>query len=127
MMFILIYSVSFVKFSIGTLLGILPFVLVYVYIGSISRNLTEALSGGDDGESSLLKELGWMALIVGASALILVVVTWIARRELKKALKELDDEELEEEEEHDEDIVNTDDVFLAKGADVEIEINNYFT
>lgn len=85
-------GVPFLRFSWGTFLGILPFVVVYVYLGSVSQSLTSALA---DENTSWGKQLLWMVLIVLFSMVILAVVTWIARRELNRAMAELEGEDEE--------------------------------
>jgi len=81
-------GVPVVRFFVGTTLGVSPFVLIYVYIGSVSRGLTSALSGGN---SSMLKEVLWLGLIVFISVVIFIVVTLIAKRELDRALAEMEE------------------------------------
>ena len=82
------------KFFIGTFLGITPFLIVYVYIGSISRSLTSALSGED--RSSIYIDIAWVLFVIIGSIVILGVVTWFGKRELNKALQVIDNLENQE-------------------------------
>lgn len=71
----------------GTFIGVLPFVILYVIIGSSGRSLETAISASGD---SWKKDLIWIPVIIIGSIIIFIVVTWIGRRELKKVLEEMD-------------------------------------
>lgn len=77
-----------VKFSIGTLIGISPFLVISVYLGSISRNLTTALSGDD--RSSLISDVAWIIFVVVISVINFTIIGWYGKKELQKALSALD-------------------------------------
>jgi uncharacterized membrane protein YdjX (TVP38/TMEM64 family) len=74
--------VRFRTYALASWIGMLPGTILYVYIGSVARDLTDALGGS--GKQSSTK---WIALSVGlvVAAAVVVLITRIARRALKEA------------------------------------------
>jgi uncharacterized membrane protein YdjX (TVP38/TMEM64 family) len=75
-------KVSFGKYALASLIGMLPGGLMYVYLGSAARSLTDAAAGKVEG--------GWAGQVffwVGLAATIVVAafVTRLARKSLKEA------------------------------------------
>lgn len=79
------------KFVLGTVCGIAPFLTAYVYVGSVSRSLSAALTG--EGDDSLASEVLILAVSIAMSVVLLLVVTFIAKRELDKAMRQLLEEQ----------------------------------
>jgi uncharacterized membrane protein YdjX (TVP38/TMEM64 family) len=74
--------VRFRTYALASWIGMLPGTLLYVYIGAVAGDLTEALSGKNkhSGTDWILRSVG---LVVAAA--IVVLITRIARRALKEA------------------------------------------
>ncbi len=80
-------------FIVSSFVGVAPGMAVYVYIGSLSRDISSAWSSGS---GSKWKDIMYLALIVVTTVAIIGLVTYIAKRELKKAMALLDEQEREE-------------------------------
>ena len=78
---------------VASYIGIAPMMTVYVYLGSISHDITAAFSAH---EGNIWHEVIYMVLIAVTSVALVIVVTWIAKRELKKAMAQLDAEEAQQ-------------------------------
>eukprot|EP01095_Lingulamoeba_sp_RSL-Kostka_P012481 TRINITY_DN4972_c0_g1_i1.p1 TRINITY_DN4972_c0_g1~~TRINITY_DN4972_c0_g1_i1.p1 ORF type:complete len:418 (-),score=118.13 TRINITY_DN4972_c0_g1_i1:120-1373(-) len=83
-------GVNFLTFIISSFVGIAPGMVVYTYVGTLSNSILNAITGKSD---SMTTEIIYLVLIIVTSVLLVVLVTWIAKRELKKALNELDQQE----------------------------------
>ena len=74
-------AVRTVSYVVANLLGMLPGILLYVYIGAAAR---DALAGPTDGSTDFYKQiLKYVGLL--ATAAIVVIVTRIARKALREA------------------------------------------
>jgi uncharacterized membrane protein YdjX (TVP38/TMEM64 family) len=78
-------NVSFRHYALGTRLGMIPSILVYIYIGAGVRSLAEVAAQTEGrGETPLVQRIFfWAGLVI--AVLVAVLVTRIARRTLKKA------------------------------------------
>lgn len=75
--------VRLADYVVGSLVGMLPGTVMYVYLGSLVTSLTELASGRPAAGSGAQQALYWAGL--GATLLVTVVVTRIARRALDQA------------------------------------------
>lgn len=82
--------VDFVVFIVSSFVGVAPGMTVYVYLGSLSRDLTSAWSSGS---SSKWNDVFYLVLIVVTTVAIIGMVTYIAKKELKKAMAELEEQD----------------------------------
>ncbi|MDE2877953.1 TVP38/TMEM64 family protein [Candidatus Palauibacter soopunensis] len=79
-------GVTFTQYVAASLVGMFPGTLLYVYIGAAGAEVAEASGGAANwGQTALL-----VAGLV-ATAAVVVLVTRVARRELQKALAEVED------------------------------------
>ena len=78
-------SVRFRDYFIASWLGMLPFTIVYVYVGSIAADLTEATSGlpSEEISNTLVLFVGLVATIV-----LTILITRMATRTLNKHLED---------------------------------------
>ena len=82
--FLGITSVELQAYALATLIGILPGMILYVYVGAAARDvLTAGLAPAIDSYQQLLKYAG-----VVATALLVVMITRRARKELNQAESE---------------------------------------
>lgn len=82
-------KVSFRNYALASLIGMLPGGLMYVYFGSAARSLADIASGKVEG--------GWAAQVffwvgLGATVVVAGFVTRLARKSLKEAQKETNEE-----------------------------------
>ena len=75
-------------YGIATALGMLPAVALYVYLGTVARDLEQIVSG-----EATPSELGYWILAAGTVAIIAVM--WVIHRTAAKALNKHIDEEVE--------------------------------
>ncbi|MFC1834994.1 TVP38/TMEM64 family protein [Thermodesulfobacteriota bacterium] len=73
-------SVSFSRYALATLIGIIPGGLMYVYIGSVAGSLAAVAAGETEGGSAA-QILKWVGLAV--TVVVTVLITRIAKRSLK--------------------------------------------
>ena len=76
--------VSFRDYVLGSFLGMLPGTALYVYLGSLVTSASELLSGRSSGPGAAGQALYWVGL--GATMVVTVLVTRIARRALDRAI-----------------------------------------
>ncbi|WP_420448861.1 VTT domain-containing protein [Candidatus Palauibacter sp.] len=79
-------GVTFYQYVAASLVGMLPGTVLYVYIGAASAEVAEA-SGG----AASWGQTGLLVAGLAATAAVVVLVTRVARRELQKALAEVED------------------------------------
>lgn len=80
------YGITAVKtrdYVLGSWIGMIPGTLMYVYFGSLVKNLTE-LAAGTSTQGGSTRLLFWIGLV--ATVAVAVVVTRIARRALDEAI-----------------------------------------
>ena len=80
------YGITAVRlrdYVLASWIGMIPGTLMYVYLGSIVKNLTELLAGGASGGSGTTV-LFWIGLV--ATVAVAVLVTRIARRALEDVI-----------------------------------------
>eukprot|EP01006_Ploeotia_vitrea_P015868 TRINITY_DN46232_c0_g1_i1.p1 TRINITY_DN46232_c0_g1~~TRINITY_DN46232_c0_g1_i1.p1 ORF type:complete len:337 (-),score=13.95 TRINITY_DN46232_c0_g1_i1:82-1092(-) len=85
-------SCSFWKYFTSTTAGLLPGTIAYAYLGSLASDVHSALTGDDNGEHATAKRVHSIVSAVAAGVTTLatiVVITWVTRRALKKALNNL--------------------------------------
>jgi uncharacterized membrane protein YdjX (TVP38/TMEM64 family) len=81
---------SFTIYLIGSIFGDLPWVFCYCYIGSVSKSLADAFSGeGQDSTTQII----FLVLGIVITVVLLVVVSYIGKKEIQKAMEQLDNEE----------------------------------
>ena len=89
-------GVSYPMYLGATVVGVAPLAILYAYIGSLAEDLASAF--GDEG--STLQSLIILGFFIGSTVLLCIFLAWVGKREIKKALKKLDEiERLKEEEE----------------------------
>ena len=81
-------DVPFPAFILSTAIGVAPLALLVAYIGSLADDLADALAGG--GEGGQVKLLVILALAVISTVLLVILLTFIGKREIGKALLALD-------------------------------------
>jgi uncharacterized membrane protein YdjX (TVP38/TMEM64 family) len=80
------YGITAVKlrdYILASWIGMIPGTLMYVYLGSIVKNLTELAAGGRP-QSSTTTVIFWLGLV--ATVIVAVVITRIARRALNDVI-----------------------------------------
>jgi pyruvate/2-oxoglutarate dehydrogenase complex dihydrolipoamide dehydrogenase (E3) component/uncharacterized membrane protein YdjX (TVP38/TMEM64 family) len=78
-------GVSFRDYLIGSLVGMIPGIAMYVYLGSLITSVTELASGAPSGGTAK-QALTWLGF--AATVAVTVVITRIARRALDEATAE---------------------------------------
>ena len=78
----------FPMYTVATVLGILPLVILYSYIGSLASNLASAF--GDE-DANTTQTFILLAFFVVSTILLVIILGWIGKREIKKVLKKLDE------------------------------------
>eukprot|EP01095_Lingulamoeba_sp_RSL-Kostka_P011739 TRINITY_DN454_c5_g1_i1.p1 TRINITY_DN454_c5_g1~~TRINITY_DN454_c5_g1_i1.p1 ORF type:complete len:296 (+),score=49.34 TRINITY_DN454_c5_g1_i1:128-1015(+) len=81
-------GVGYIKYSLSSLVGIIPLLVIYVYIGSLANDLASAFN---DGASGLGQKLVYIGVAIITSIFIIVVVTYYLKKEINIAMKQLDD------------------------------------
>lgn len=94
----MVHSVELLPYLLGTLAGQAPSYIIFPYIGSVSKDLLSAFFS-DKGFSSVLGFWGtvaWFGFLIVANILLTAWITIVTKRELKKAMLEIEEaEELE--------------------------------
>lgn len=80
-------GVDFVRFLVATFFGVTPLMFIAIYVGSLSADLAEALDGGDTPAWEYALSI---ALVLVTSVVLVVLLGWIGRREVRRAMKEID-------------------------------------
>mmetsp|Transcript_14862 Transcript_14862/g.58289 ORF Transcript_14862/g.58289 Transcript_14862/m.58289 type:complete len:342 (+) Transcript_14862:55-1080(+) len=80
-------GVDFIKFLVATFLGVTPLMFIAIYVGSLSADLAEALDGS---ETPAWEYLLSILLVVVTSIILIVLLGWIGKREVGRAMKEID-------------------------------------
>ena len=81
--------VSFWKYAAATALGMIPGVLMYVYLGTVARSLAR-IAAGKVQQTTMQQVFFWGGLAVTVG--VVVYVTRVARGAVKRAMKESDAE-----------------------------------
>ena len=84
---------SFWIYLLGSIIGDIPWVICYTYIGSVSKSLTDAFN---DTEGGAVSQIIFLVIGIGATIVLLIVVTYIGKKEISKAMIDLDQLEAEE-------------------------------
>ena len=79
-------SVNLRDYILASWLGMLPATILYVYIGSVVRDLASLLHGGYSGATSWQRLLFWGGLV--ATGVLVVFLTRLARRALEEEMGE---------------------------------------
>jgi uncharacterized membrane protein YdjX (TVP38/TMEM64 family) len=79
-------SVNLRDYILASWLGMLPATILYVYIGSVVRDLASLLHGGYSGATSWQRLLFWGGLV--ATGVLVVFLTRLARRALEDEMNE---------------------------------------
>lgn len=88
-------GVNYGMYMLATVIGVSPLAIMYAYIGSLAEDLTDAFNG----DGSLTQTIILLVFFVVSTFLLILLLAWIGKREIKKALKKL--VELEEKDEDD--------------------------
>jgi len=97
-------QVHFVKYWISSTVGLAPYTIAYTYLGSLMRDLADMFSDdiGDnskgsssssDTEDNSLRQWIMIGIGAGTTLLTVVVIGFVTRRALKKAIAEVEEEE----------------------------------
>lgn len=78
-------KVPFWKFVVGTVVGVLPAMVLYVYVGAGLRSIAEVAvyAKGDEPPTTASRTLFWAGLVV--TVVVTALLAWLARRVLKNA------------------------------------------
>jgi len=86
------FGVSFAVYTVATLIGISPLIIVYCLFGSLAMSLQNAWSGGDT--NSIWFTIGLGILVVITSVVIVGAVYFYVKKELKDTMKAMEEEEI---------------------------------
>jgi predicted histidine transporter YuiF (NhaC family) len=66
----------------------------YIYVGSLTKNITSAWTGASN--KPLWQQITILVLVVVSTVLLIAFLTYIGRREIKRAMEQLEHEEYEQ-------------------------------
>jgi len=92
-------QVGFWKYWLSSTVGLAPYTIAYTYLGSLMRDLADMFSdNADDSGESPTDSWIWIGVGAGTTVLTVIVIAFVTRRALQKAMIEVEAEEAAEQE-----------------------------
>ena len=88
--------VSFWKYALASWIGMIPGTIMYVYLGTVARSLAQ-IAAGEVERTMAQRIFFWAGLVV--TVIVVVFVTSVARRAVKRAIEDRDVQASEKDEE----------------------------